>query len=148
MLNPKATPDSPVEEQPVIGLIGMGEMGRMYAKHLSNAGWKKLHVCDLPQKYDALQRDFKNVPGIIVMKDGHQVSRSSDFIMYSVEAEYIDKAVRQFGPSTKIGAVVAGQTSVKAPEKVAFETHLPEDVHIVSCHSLHGPTVSPLGQPL
>ncbi|KAG8815121.1 prephenate dehydrogenase (NADP(+)), partial [Serendipita sp. 399] len=182
MLNPKATPDSPVEEQPVIGLIGMGEMGRMYAKHLSNAGWKKLHVCDLPQKYDALQRDFKSkdacpfqwsstspyctesprfhshlfntdspiidVPGITVMKDGHQVSRSSDFIMYSVEAEYIDKAVRQFGPSTKIGAVVAGQTSVKAPEKVAFETHLPEDVHIVSCHSLHGPTVSPLGQPL
>ena len=45
-------------------------------------------------------------------------------------------------------AVVAGQTSVKAPEKAAFEKHLPEDVHIVSCHSLHGPTVSPLGQPL
>jgi prephenate dehydrogenase len=45
-------------------------------------------------------------------------------------------------------AVVAGQTSVKAPEKVAFEKHLPEDVHIVSCHSLHGPTVNPIGQPL
>ncbi|KAF8811025.1 hypothetical protein BYT27DRAFT_6470937 [Phlegmacium glaucopus] len=45
-------------------------------------------------------------------------------------------------------AVVAGQTSVKAPEKAAFEKHLPEDVHIVSCHSLHGPAVSPLGQPL
>ncbi|KAG8823700.1 prephenate dehydrogenase (NADP(+)) [Serendipita sp. 401] len=148
MLNPKVTPDSPVEEQPVIGLIGMGEMGRMYAKHLSRAGWKKIHVCDLPQKFDALQRDFKDVPGITVMKDGHQVSRSADFIIYSVEAEYIDKAVRQFGPSTKIGAVVAGQTSVKAPEKAAFEAHLPGDVHIVSCHSLHGPTVPPLGQPL
>ena len=45
-------------------------------------------------------------------------------------------------------AVVAGQTSVKAPEKAAFEKHLPEDVHIVSCHSLHGPTVNPVGQPL
>jgi prephenate dehydrogenase (NADP+) len=51
-------------------------------------------------------------------------------------------------PATKIGAVVAGQTSVKAPEKAAFEAHLPEDVHIVSCHSLHGPSVPPLGQPL
>jgi prephenate dehydrogenase len=50
--------------------------------------------------------------------------------------------------ATKMYAVVAGQTSVKAPEKAAFEKHLPEDVHIVSCHSLHGPTVSPLGQPL
>lgn len=37
---------------------------------------------------------------------------------------------------------------MKAPEKLAFEKHLPQDVHIVSCHSLHGPTVSPLGQPL
>jgi prephenate dehydrogenase (NADP+) len=25
---------------------------------------------------------------------------------------------------------------------------LPNDVHIVSCHSLHGPSVSPLDQPL
>ena len=50
--------------------------------------------------------------------------------------------------ATKLGAIVAGQTSVKAPEKTAFEAYLPEDVHIVSCHSLHGPTVPPLGQPL
>jgi prephenate dehydrogenase (NADP+) len=50
--------------------------------------------------------------------------------------------------ATKVGAIVAGQTSVKAPEQAAFEKHLPKDVHIVSCHSLHGPTVSPLGQPL
>lgn len=35
------TPQSPVEEQPVIGLIGMGAMGAMYAKQLANAGWKK-----------------------------------------------------------------------------------------------------------
>ena len=50
--------------------------------------------------------------------------------------------------ATKMHAIVAGQTSVKAPEKAAFEQFLPEDVHIVSCHSLHGPTVSPVGQPL
>jgi prephenate dehydrogenase (NADP+) len=47
-----------------------------------------------------------------------------------------------------MGAIVAGQTSVKAPEKEAFEKYLPDDAEIVSCHSLHGPTVSPLGQPL
>jgi prephenate dehydrogenase (NADP+) len=35
------TPQSPVEEQPVIGLIGMGAMGTMYAKQLVDAGWKK-----------------------------------------------------------------------------------------------------------
>ena len=50
--------------------------------------------------------------------------------------------------ATKMNAIVSGQTSVKSPEKDAFENHLPQDVHIVSCHSLHGPTVSPIGQPL
>lgn len=30
----------------------------------------------------------------------------------------------------------------------AFEKHLPKDVEILSCHSLHGPGVDPRGQPL
>lgn len=30
----------------------------------------------------------------------------------------------------------------------AFEKHLPADVQIVSCHSLHGPRIDPKGQPL
>jgi prephenate dehydrogenase (NADP+) len=47
-----------------------------------------------------------------------------------------------------MGAIVGGQTSCKAPEIAAFEKHLPSDVHIVSCHSLHGPGVDPKGQPL
>lgn len=37
---------------------------------------------------------------------------------------------------------------MKAPERAAFEKYLPPDVDIVSCHSLHGPTVSPEGEPL
>ncbi|KAF7712433.1 Prephenate dehydrogenase [NADP(+)], partial [Penicillium ucsense] len=49
---------------------------------------------------------------------------------------------------TKQGAIVGGQTSCKAPELAAFEKHLPSDVEIVSCHSLHGPKVNPKGQPL
>lgn len=50
--------------------------------------------------------------------------------------------------ATKVGAIVSAQTSVKAPERAAFDKHLPQDVHIVSLHSLHGPSVSPEGQPL
>lgn len=50
--------------------------------------------------------------------------------------------------ATKQGAIVGGQTSCKAPEIAAFEKHLPEDVDIVSCHSLHGPNVDPRNQPL
>lgn len=68
--------------------------------------------------------------------------------MYAVEAKNIDAVVAKFGPSTKMGAIVGGQTSTKAPEIAAFEKHLPKDVEIVSCHSLHGPGVNPKGQPL
>lgn len=50
--------------------------------------------------------------------------------------------------ATKLGAIVGGQTSCKAPEIAAFEEFLPKDVDIVSCHSLHGPGVDPRGQPL
>jgi prephenate dehydrogenase (NADP+) len=109
------------------------------------------------------------------MKDGHHVSRESDFIIYSVEAAFLDKVVAQYGPctffrspsltllsprendvnkrssdvtATKLGAIVSGQTSVKAPERAAFEKYLPLDVNIVSIHSLHGPTVPPDGQAL
>ncbi|KAJ3542742.1 hypothetical protein NMY22_g3400 [Coprinellus aureogranulatus] len=142
------TPDHPVEEQPTIGLIGMGAMGKMYAKAFCDAGWKKIHVCDLPEKYETLKNQYAGTPTITVFRDGHGVSRSSDFIIYSVEAEYIDRVVAQYGPSTKLHAIVAGQTSVKAPERAAFEKYLPSDVHIVSVHSLHGPSVSPVGQPL
>lgn len=50
--------------------------------------------------------------------------------------------------ATKQGAIVGGQTSCKAPEIAAFEKHLPADIDIICCHSLHGPNVSPTGQPL
>ncbi|CCO29071.1 prephenate dehydrogenase (NADP+) [Rhizoctonia solani AG-1 IB] len=140
-----ATPDAPIEDQPVIGIIGMGEMGKMYANILSAAG---INVCDRPENFDRLTQDMKNVRGINVMRDGHRVSRTADWIMYAVEAQFMDKVVAEYGPSTKVGSIVGGQTSVKTPEKEAFEKYLPEDVHIVSCHSLHGPTVSPEGQPL
>jgi prephenate dehydrogenase (NADP+) len=56
--------------------------------------------------------------------------------------------VAEYGPSTKVGAIVGGQTSCKAPELAAFDKYLPSDVEIVSCHSLHGPAVDPKGQPL
>ncbi|TFY70497.1 hypothetical protein EVG20_g2524 [Dentipellis fragilis] len=134
MVRADVSPDSPIEDQPTIGLIGMGRDGK--------------NVRDILLVAWDIRSDIAGVPGITVLKDGHYVSRTSDFIMYSVEAEFIDRVVAQYGPSTKVGAIVAGQTSVKAPEREAFEKHLPDDVHIVSCHSLHGPTVDPRDQAL
>lgn len=120
-------------------------MGRMYARRLSEAGHNVV-VCDKPESFESLSAEYADSL-IKVLRDGHAVSRVSDLIIYSVEAAAIGAVVREYGPSTKVGATVAGQTSVKAPEKAAFERYLPEDADIVSVHSLHGPGVTTEGQP-
>ncbi|KAH8154209.1 uncharacterized protein LAJ45_01977 [Morchella importuna] len=130
-----------------VGLIGMGDMGKMYARCIAGAGWR-VNACDRAEKYEALKGEFAEIENIHIYVNGHFVARQSDYIIYCVEAELIDAVVAAYGPSTKLGAIVGGQTSCKAPEIKAFEKHLPSDVEIVSCHSLHGPSVNPAGQPL
>lgn len=129
-----------------VGLIGLGAMGKLYARKLSEAGTSVV-ACDRPALYDELVQAFADT-NVEIVRDGHLVSRVSDFIIYSVEASNIDAVVAQYGPSSKIGSIVAGQTSCKAPEVVAFEKYLPRDVSIVTIHSMHGPNVSTNGQPL
>ncbi|KAL8799584.1 MAG: hypothetical protein Q9223_007591 [Gallowayella weberi] len=131
----------------IIGIIGMGLMGKMYARKMSAAGWR-VHACDMKDKFEALEIEFSDDEDIVIFEDGYGVSRSSDYIIYSVEAEAIDKVVAEYGRATKKHAIVGGQTSCKAPEIAAFERHLPADIEIVSCHSLHGPNVDPKDQPL
>ncbi|KAI9052268.1 hypothetical protein LZ554_003625 [Drepanopeziza brunnea f. sp. 'monogermtubi'] len=134
-------------EEFTIGIIGLGDMGKMYARRLSAAGWR-VNACDREEKYAGLREEFADIKQINIFPNGHLVSRASDYIIYNVEAASIDKVAAQYGPSTKQGAIVGGQTSCKAPEIAAFEKHLPADVDIVCCHSLHGPAVDPKGQPL
>lgn len=129
----------------VIGIIGLGDMGQLYARRFTEAGWK-VCGCDREENYEIFKKN-NDLP-FEILQNGHLVSRKSDYIIYSVEAENIDKIVSIYGPSTKIGSIVGGQTSCKSPEIKAFETYLPSDVEIVSVHSLHGPKVDTTGQPL
>ncbi|WP_158795989.1 prephenate dehydrogenase [Pedobacter sp. L105] len=130
----------------LIGIIGLGDMGKLYAKRFTKAGYQ---VCgsDIPANYEKLQEELLPL-GIEVLEDGSAVSRKSDVIFYAVEAEKIGEVVQRYGPSTKQGAIVAGQTSVKHPEIEAFEKFLPSNVHIITCHSLHGPGFDSKGQTL
>ncbi|SDZ93567.1 prephenate dehydrogenase [Pedobacter hartonius] len=121
----------------LIGIIGLGDMGKLYAKRFAKAGYQ---VCgsDLPEFYEKLEEELSPF-GIELMVDGSAVSRKADIIFYAVEAEKIAEVVQRYGGSTKYGAIVGGQTSVKHPEIAAFEAYLPKDVNIITCHSLHGP---------
>ncbi|KAI0435677.1 prephenate dehydrogenase [Xylaria telfairii] len=131
----------------IVGIIGMGDMGKMYARRLSDAGWK-IKACDREEQYEDLCKEFSSRTNIQILRNGHLVSRASDYIIYSVEAAGIGRVAAEYGPSTKQNAIVGGQTSCKDPEIKAFEDHLPPDIDIVSCHSLHGPRVDSKDQPL
>jgi prephenate dehydrogenase (NADP+) len=129
-----------------IGMIGLGDMGRLYAKAFANAGYT-VCGCDVPQNRERLETELHPL-GIKVLDDGKQVCQISDLIIYSVEAESLEKVVALCAPYTKPGAIVAGQTSVKTPEIAIFEKYLPANNYIISFHAMHGPGFPPKGQKL
>ena len=129
-----------------IGIIGLGDMGRLYAKAFADAGYK-VCGCDLPANRTRLEEELAPYD-IKVMDSGKDVSRISDLIIYSVEADRMPQVVGEFGSSTKYGAIVAGQTSVKTPEITTFEKYLPADAQIITFHGMHGPGFKPKGQKL
>lgn len=137
---------SALKSTKIIGIIGLGDMGYLYAKRFGEAGWNVVG-CDREELFEQTSAKFANEP-FKVLRNGHYVSRISDYIIYSVEAENIAKIVSIYGSSTKFGSIVGGQTSCKGPEIQAFEKYLPADTKIISLHSLHGPKVNTTGQPL
>lgn len=121
-------------------------MGKLYARCFAKAGYT-VFGSDLPQFREKLKEELEPL-GITLLEDGKAVARRCDVIFYAVEAEKIGEVLALYGSSTKYGAIVAGQTSIKHPEIAAFEKYLPKDVHIITCHSLHGPAFDPAGQQL
>ncbi|KAI8923448.1 hypothetical protein BC831DRAFT_498741 [Entophlyctis helioformis] len=121
-------------------------MGKLYARMFAKAGWR-VNACDLPERFDEMREQLQD-DGITVHREGYAVVRRSDLVIFSVETAHIGAVVSRYGPAMRVGAIACGQTSVKTPEIQAFEKYLPDDVHIVTCHSLHGPFVNPSGQPL
>jgi prephenate dehydrogenase (NADP+) len=129
-----------------IGVIGLGDMGRLYAKAFAKAGYT-VCGCDLPENRERLEQELFPL-GIKILDSGKDVARTNDLIIYSVEADRLEQVVAECGPATKYGAIVAGQTSVKTPEIAIFEKYLPADAKIITFHAMHGPGFEPKGQKL
>lgn len=129
-----------------IGIIGLGDMGKVYAKAFAKAGYT-VYGCDLPQNRQALEGELNPI-SIQLMDDGKQVARVSDLLIYSVEADRMEEVVAQSSGSAKYGAIIAGQTSVKHPEIAIFDKYLPADAQIITFHAMHGGGFEPAGQKL
>jgi prephenate dehydrogenase (NADP+) len=129
-----------------IGIIGLGDMGKLYAMAFVKAGYE-VFGADLDSLNAKLKIELQHL-GVEVLPNGHEVARRADFLFFCVEAEHIGLVVETYAKSIKFGAIVSGQTSVKHPEIEAFEKFLPKDTQIITCHSLHGPAFSTDGQTL
>ncbi len=130
----------------VIGFIGLGDMGKVYAKAFVQKGFT---VCgsDLPQHFEILSEELEPYQ-IKVYQDGRETAQNSDLLIFCVETDRIKEVVARYGPYAKPGSIIAGQTSVKHPEIAAFEEFLPPDTNIITIHALHGPGFVPKGQKL
>lgn len=129
-----------------IGIIGLGDMGALCARKWAEKGYA-VFGCDLPENYERLKISFEGT-SVTVLKDARSVAEKTDFLLFSVETAGIDKVVASVAQSIRPGTIVGGQTSVKHPEIEAFEKYLSKDVHVFTCHSLHGPSFSTAGQKL
>ena len=89
--------DSDLKSKFEVGIIGMGDMGKLYAKTFAANGWT-VNVCDQPANYERLVGDLQGIPRLNVFRDGFGVSRRSDYIIYSVETAAVDAVVAQYGP--------------------------------------------------
>ena len=122
-----------------VGLIGMGDMGCLYADKFSKT--HNVLACDLPEYTEKLREKYSDNTNVTIVDDGVAVSRCSDLIVYSVEASNLKSVVAKYAPCSKIGSIIMGQSSVKKIEIDAFNEFVPKDCFVIPIHSLHGPTV-------
>ena len=129
-----------------IGIIGLGDMGKLYARTFAKAGLKVVG-CDMPDRMIALREELSSL-NISVLANSSDVCSLSDLIFYAVEAEKISEVVAQSATAIRSGTIVTGMTSVKTPEVAAFEKYLSSNIEIMITHSLHGPGFETKGQKL
>jgi prephenate dehydrogenase (NADP+) len=127
-----------------IGLIGLGDMGKPYAREFRRLGYN-VCGCDLPEKRQQVEKELDGT-GVEILDDGIAVSRKSDLIFYLVETENIGRVVEAYCKSTRKGAIVSSGTSVMGPAVQAFNDYLPKDIAIVNWHWMFGPSLKPQGR--
>jgi prephenate dehydrogenase (NADP+) len=129
-----------------IGIVGLGDMGILYAKLFVKAGYE-VYGTDLTENIESIKTKLSGT-SIHVCQKGQDAVEKADFVLFSVETENIDSVVKSYSNYVQPNAIVAGQTSIKTPEIAAFNKYLSPSVNIATIHALHGPNVNPIGQTL
>lgn len=73
-------PQVSIPEDFCIGIIGLGDMGFLYAKSFSEKGMEVI-ACDQPSKFEEVQEKCIGT-SIKVVRDGYAVARRADFLIF------------------------------------------------------------------
>jgi prephenate dehydrogenase (NADP+) len=127
-----------------IGIVGLGDMGRLFAKSWAEKG-HEVFAADLPHNYADCEL-FAKENHIKFYKKSSDFAKELDFLLISVEAKNLDKTCETLAPFIKESCIVSAQTSVKYPEFIAFKKHFKKAQALVGSHALFGPNVNLMGQ--
>ncbi len=128
-----------------IGIIGLGDMGKNFAKGLCKNGFI-VSGSDLPKNIRSLHKEFKDST-VTITSDSNRIARESDILLFAVETQNLESVVKSVANDISAHTIVGGLTSVKTPEVEIFEKYLLPQTPIVTLHPMHGPTVNPCNQP-
>jgi prephenate dehydrogenase (NADP+) len=126
-----------------IGIIGLGDMGRMFALRWSALKYE-VHGSDVTANYINL-KTLENNYFKVHISPADFLSKI-DFLLICVETSNISSVVKELAKLKPQGLIMSAQTSVKAPEIKAFDTYLDSSNEIIGSHALFGPHVDPAGQ--
>ncbi|MGL4632085.1 MAG: prephenate dehydrogenase/arogenate dehydrogenase family protein [Leadbetterella sp.] len=127
-----------------IGIVGLGDMGKLFAIAWANQGHHVSGV-DTPKNFSNIQSLLEPY-SISVYHKVEEILPNIDFLLICVETSKISELVKSLSSKIKKPLIISAQTSVKAPEAEAFDQYLPVFVEVVGSHALFGPQVSLSGQ--
>ena len=129
-----------------VGIVGLGDMGQLYAKTFARAGLRVWGV-DVSEKIPGLQQQLSPL-NIKVTASLEEMLSVVEVVVYSVEASSLHKVVAASLPYLRPGVLVVSQSAVKTLEEECFTSLLPLETASAFCHSLHGPSLPTAGQTL
>jgi len=119
----------------MIGLIGLGNFGKLAAKHLVKAG-KKIVAFDVSDKSKEAQElgiEFAELDKVLANKT----------IILSVPMEAMEDTLNKIKDKLQPGAVVIDVCSLKMFSCDLMDKILPDNVEIIGTHPLFGPQSAP-----
>ncbi len=117
---------------------GYGGMGKLFARILKRSGLWVVIAGPRPEKGNAVARELK----VLFEEDNKKAASAADIVIITVPIDKTADVINQIAPAMKPGSLLMDLTSVKKMPCEIMEKAASENVEVVGCHPVFGPTVT------